>query len=294
MSGLVLGQVVQYFVSGATTGSVYALIALGFTIIHSVTGIINFAQGEFVMLGGMFTYLFFKSLHLPLWVSCSLSIALVAIAGVLLERLALRQSRQASVVSLIMVTIGASIFLRGVAGEVWGKNPLPLPAFSGEKPIVFAGAAIQPQSLWVIGVTVFFTLLFHLLMSRTLLGKALRACALNRRAAEITGINVLNMSLLSFGTAAALGAIGGIVIAPITLTAYDIGVILGLKGFVAAAMGGLSSQPRAVISGLFLGVLEAFGAAYISSAYKDAIALFVFFVFLLVRAKSLSGSEAGI
>ncbi|MFH0847759.1 MAG: branched-chain amino acid ABC transporter permease [Chloroflexota bacterium] len=291
MSGLVLSQVIQYFLSGATTGSVYALIALGFTIVHSVTGIINFAQGEFVMLGGMVTYLFFRSLHLPLWLASLFSVATVTLVGLLLERVALRQSHQASVVSLIMVTIGASIFLRGVAGEIWGKNPLPLPAFSGEKPIVFFGAAIQPQSLWVIGVMLFFTLLFHLLMSRTLLGKALRACSLNRRAAEITGINVRGMSLLSFGAAAALGAIGGIVIAPMTLTAYDIGVILGLKGFVAAAMGGLSSQPGAVIGGLALGILEAFGAAYLSSAYKDAIALFVFFVFLLARARSLSGSE---
>ena len=134
-------------------------------------------------------------------------------------------------------------------------------------------------------------LLFQLLLSRTLVGKALRACALNRRAAGIVGINVRTMSLLSFAMAAALGAIGGIVIAPLTLTSYDVGVMLGLKGFVAAAMGGLSNQAGAVVGGFALGILEAFGAAYISSAYKDAIALLVFFVFLLFRAKDLASAE---
>ncbi|MFH1639600.1 MAG: branched-chain amino acid ABC transporter permease [Chloroflexota bacterium] len=287
-----LSQFIQYSVSGITSGSIYALIALGFTIIHSVTGIINFAQGDFVMLGGMFAYLLLKSLGLPLWAGCILSVALVTIAGLLLERLAIGSARRASVVSLIIITIGASIFIRGIAGQLWGKNPVPLPAFSGERPLLLFGAAIQPQSLWVLGTTILFMLLFHLLLSRTLLGKALKACALNPRAAGIVGINVRTMSLLSFGMAAALGAIGGIVVAPMTLTSYSIGVMLGLKGFVAAAMGGLSSQFGAVIGGLCLGILEAFGAAYISSAYKDAIALFVFFVFLLVRAGSLSAGEA--
>ncbi len=288
MGSTVLSRFVQYVISGVTAGSIYALVALGFTIINSVTGIINFAQGDFVMLGGMFAYLFLRKAGLPLGIACLLSVTAVTGVGLLLERLAIRQSRQASTVSLIIVTIGASMFIRGLVGELFGKNPVPLPAFSGEKPIPFLGAVIQPQSLWVLGVTIFFMLLFQLLMSRTLLGKALKACALNRRAAGIVGINVFTMSLLSFGVAAAMGAVGGIVIAPMTLTAYDIGVMLGLKGFVAAAMGGMSNQLGAVVGGIALGVLEALGAAYLSSAYKDAIAIFVFFLFLLVRANSLS------
>jgi branched-chain amino acid transport system permease protein len=205
--------------------------------------------------------------------------------------LAISLSRKASVLALIIITIGASILIRGIAGEVWGKNPVALPAFSGEKPILFLGAAIQPQALWVMGATIVLTLLLQLLLSRTLLGKVFRACSLNRRAAGIVGINVRNMSLFSFGIAAALGAIGGIMVAPLILTSYDSGAMLGLKGFVAAAMGGLSSQVGAVIGGFSLGILEALGAGYISSAYKDAIALLVFFVFLLLRAKSLSARE---
>lgn len=273
-------------------GSVYALVALGFTIIHSVTGVINFAQGDFVMLGGMLAYLFLSSLGLPLWTACLLAIVIVTLIGLLLERLAIHSARRASVVSLIIVTIGASIFIRGLAGHFWGKEPVPLPAFSGEKTIEVAGATIQPQSIWVISMALIFMLLFHLILSRTLMGKALKACAINRSAASIVGINTRNMSLLSFGIAAALGAVGGVVIAPLTLTSYDIGVMLGLKGFVVAAMSGLSSQLGAVICGISLGLLEAFGAAYISSAYKGAIALVVLFIVLLIRAESLSDSEA--
>lgn len=284
-------QTLQYLISGITQGSIYALVALGFTIIYSVTGIINFAQGDFVMLGGMLAYLYWHTLKFPLALACVLSIITVAFCGLLLERLAISSSKKASVVSLIIITIGASMFIRGVAGQLWGKDPVPLPAFSGETPILFWGAAIQPQTIWVLITTIVFMLLFQLLLSRTLLGKSLKACALNRKAAGIIGINVRTMSLLSFAMAAALGAIGGIVIAPLTLTSYDVGVMLGLKGFVAAAMGGLSNQTGAVFGGFALGILEALGAGYISSAYKDAIALLIFFVFLLLRAKQLSAAE---
>jgi branched-chain amino acid transport system permease protein len=285
-------QLLQYFISGITQGSVYALVALGFTIIYSVTGIINFAQGDFVMLGGMLTYLFLHTFNLPLPLACLLAVASVTVCGLLLERLAINSSKRASSVSLIIITIGASMFIRGIAGELWGKDPLRLPPFSGNTPISVLGAVIQPQTIWVLAVTVVFMLLFQLLLSRTLMGKVLRACAINKRAAGIVGINVRTMSLLSFAMAAALGAIGGIVVAPLTLTSYDVGVMLGLKGFVAAAMGGLSNQAGAVAGGFALGILEAFGAAYISSAYKDAIALVIFFVFLLLRAKELAAAES--
>jgi branched-chain amino acid transport system permease protein len=292
---MMVSQIIQYFVSGITQGSVYALVALGFTIIYSVTGIINFAQGEFVMLGGMMAYFFLHTLKLSLPFACLLSIASVTLFGLLMERLAISSSKKASVVSLIIITIGASMFIRGIAGELWGKDPLPLPAFSGEKPILFLGAAIQPQTIWVLAVTLIFMLLFQLLLSRTLLGKALRACALNRRAAGIVGINVRAMSLLSFAMAAALGAIGGIVIAPLTLTSYDVGVMLGLKGFVAAAIGGFKSPVSAVIGGLLLGTSESIVIAAnwgpFTSDYKDAIALVVLLFILLARSGKLAEEE---
>ncbi|MHB1133128.1 MAG: branched-chain amino acid ABC transporter permease [Chloroflexota bacterium] len=277
-------QLFQFLVAGGTLGAVYAVVALGFTIIFNVTGIINFAQGEFVMLGGMLSYWLYSLLGLPLALAFLLAVLLTTLIGLALDRLAIRPARQAPVLSLIILTIGASIFIRGLAGYFWGKNAVPLPAFSGEEPIYLGGVTVQPQTLWVLGISLLAMALLHALLSYTLLGKALRACALNRRAASLVGIDAQTMSSVSFGLSAALGAIGGIVIAPIALTSYDAGTMLGVKGFAAAAIGGFGSQPGAVAGGLALGLLESLGAGYISSAYKDAIALGVLFLALFVKA----------
>jgi len=285
-------QLVQYLLSGLTLGSVYAIVGLGFTIIFSVTGIINFAQGEFVMLGGMLSFWLMAALHLPVLASFVLAVLAVALAGMALERLAIRPARNAPVVSLIIITIGASILIRGLAGQVWGKDAVILPAFSGEAPIGLLGAAVAPQSLWVIGVGAAAMLCLHLLLTQTMLGKALRACAINRQAASLVGINPQAMSLLSFALSAGLGAIGGIVISPLTMSSYDAGTMLGVKGFAAAAVGGFGSQLGAVAGGLILGVLEALGAGYVSSDYKDAIALLVLFVVLFIRAGGAAGERA--
>ncbi|MCL4535792.1 MAG: branched-chain amino acid ABC transporter permease [Bacteroidetes bacterium] len=282
-----LSQLVQYLATGVTLGSTYALVGLGFTIIFAVTGIINFAQGEFVMLGGMLTFILLHEASLPMPLAIVVAVALTAGVGLLLERLAIRPARNASVVSLIIITVGASILIRGIAGQLWGKDSVPIPAFSGEQPIPLLGAAILPQSLWVLGTTVAVMVLLHLFFSYTMLGKALRACAVNRRGAGLVGINASAMSALSFTLSAALGAIGGIVVSPMTMTSYDVGTMLGLKGFVAAAMGGFTNQIAAVIGGVGLGVLEALGAGYISSAYKDAIALLVLFLVLVGRSFGL-------
>ena len=285
----------SYFVElclyGISLGSIYAIVAIGFTIIYSVTRIINFAQGEFVMLGGMIAFMLLSSAHLPTPLAFVLAIVMVAIIGFLLERLAIHPTRNAPVVSLIIITIGASIFIRGIAGVVWGKDPVVIPAFSGEEPISVLGAALSPQSFWIFGTTIGVMILLHIFFSYTMLGKALRACAVNRRAATLMGIDVRVMSLISFSMAAALGAVGGIVIAPLTMPSYDVGVMLGLKGFVAAAMGGFSSQVLAVLGGIGLGVAEALGAGYISSAYKDAIALVVLFIVLLLRVRRFREGE---
>jgi len=287
-----LEQLVQYLVSGLTLGSVYAIVALGFTIIFSVTGIINFAQGEFVMLGGMLSYWLLRGVGLPLLYACLLTVLVVSMVGVALERLAIRPARRAPIVSLIIITIGASILIRGVAGQLWGKDAVALPAFSGEAPVDVLGARIAPQSLWVLGIGAAAMVGLHVLLSYTMLGKALRACAINRRAASIVGIDPQAMSLFSFALSAGLGAAGGIVVSPLTMMSYDSGAMLGVKGFAAAAIGGFGSQLGAVGGGLLLGVLEALGAGYLSSSYKDAIALVVLFIVLFVRAHGASGERA--
>jgi len=279
---MAIGQLVQYVVSGVTIGSVYAIVALGFTIIFNVTGIINFAQGEFVMLGGMLSWWLIACFRLPAPLAFVLAILLTAAVGALLERVAIRPARSAPALSLIILTVGASIVLRGLASWAWGKDAVPLPPFSGEKPVAFLGAAVTPQSFWVLGITLGLMLALHLLLSSTMLGKALKACSINRRAAGLVGVDPQRMSTLSFALSAALGAVGGIIIAPVTMASYDAGVMLGLKGFTAAAVGGLGSQPGAVVGGLALGVLESLGAA-VRSEYKDAIALALLFVVLFLR-----------
>ncbi len=284
-------QLLQYLVSGVTQGSVYALVAIGFTLIFNVTGIINFAQGEFVMLGGMVSFWLLHTFALPTPLAFLLAIAVTATIGSLLQRLAIHPAKDPSTLTLIIITVGASILLRGLAGQLWGKDAVPLPAFSGEAPILIGSATITPQSLWVIGTMLVTMLALKLVMEYSMIGKALRACSLNQRAAGLLGINTRAMSLASFSLSAALGALAGIVIAPITLTSYDAGTMLGVKGFAAAALGGFGSQFGAVLGGLFLGVAEALGAAFISSSYKDAIALLVLFLVLLARNRTAGGEH---
>ncbi len=286
-----MDQLLQYMVTGVTLGSVYALVGMGFTLIFSVTGIINFAQGEFVMLGGMLAFWLLKVAGLPAPVAFVTAVAATTLAGLLLEKTAIRPARNSPIISLIIITIGASILIRGLAGQFWGKDAVPLPPFSGDTPIRLGAAALLPQSLWVLATMLVITVALKLLFDYTMLGKALRACAMNRRAAGFLGIDVGAMSLISFALSAGIGAMAGVVVAPITLTSYDSGTMLGLKGFAAAAVAGFGSQLGTVVGGLFLGVAESLGAAYISSAYKDAIALVVLFLVLLVRGSHVAGEN---
>jgi branched-chain amino acid transport system permease protein len=288
-------QFVQYLISGLTQGSIYALVGLGFTIIYAVTRIINFAQGEFVMLGGMLSFTLACSAGLPLALALLLSVLIAAAIGALMYLLAIRTARRASVVSLIIITIGAAIFIRGIAGELWGVDFVRPPFFTGSRSISFLGAYIHPQDLWIIGTTIVVTILLHLFLTYTMVGKALKACAISPRAASLVGIDARAMALIAFAIAAALGAIGGVVMAPRTFTAYNVGVMLGLKGFVAASIGGFKSPVAAVIGGLLLGVVESMAVGVdwgpFTSGYKDAIALVVLLLILLLRSGRLAEEE---
>jgi branched-chain amino acid transport system permease protein len=218
------------------------------------------------------------------------AVAIAAIVGLLLERLAVGRARNADVVTLIIITIGASIFLKGLAQLVWDKSIHPLPPLSGDKPIALFGATIVPQSLWVLGVTVLIVIALSWFFNRTMYGKAMLATSYNRLAAQLVGVEVKRVLFASFGLAAALGAIAGVLIAPITFTSYDIGVMLGLKGFAAAILGGLGSFPGAIVGGLLLGLLENLGAGYVSSTYKDVIAFAIILAVLFFRPDGLLGA----
>jgi len=283
-------QLAQYLLSGITIGAIYALVALGFSIIFNASHVINFAQGEFVMIGGMTTAsLIGAGLPLPLAIVAAVIVA--AAMGLALEKFAVEPARSAPVVTLIIITIGASIFLRGLATLVWDKKLHALPPFSGQQPIEIAGAALLPQSLWVLGVTLAIVLLLWWFFGRTLLGKAILATSHQRLAAQLVGINVRQVVFISFGLSAALGAVAGILITPITLTAWDVGIMLGLKGFAAAVLGGLGSGPGAVLGGLVLGIAETLSAGYLSSAYKDVIAFVLMLAVLFFRPRGLLGGR---
>ncbi|MDH5559978.1 MAG: branched-chain amino acid ABC transporter permease [Deltaproteobacteria bacterium] len=280
----------QFVISGITIGSIYAMVAVGFNIIYNVTEIINFAQGEFVMLGGLIMVIFYNKLDLPILIAFLMTVIVVAMIGLLIDQIVIKSIKQPTVLTLIIGTIATSILLKGAAMFIWGKNPYDLPAFSGREAINFFGAVIQPQALWVIGILVVVVGLLSFFFEKSIIGKAMRACSDNQDAALLVGISVKRMILLSFALSAAIGAVAGVIVTPIALMEYDRGAMLAVKGFAALILGGLGSFPGAVIGGLLLGLIEALVAGYISSGYKDAFALAVLLILLFVRPHGILGN----
>jgi len=285
------GQLVQYAITGLTVGSIYALVAIGFNIIYNVTEIINFAQGEFVMLGGLFMVFFARVLDMPVPLAFLMTIAVVMAIGIMMERFAIFPAKNASVLTMIIITIACSILLKGAAMYGWGKDPFTLPPFTDRKPFVFMGAAVFPQSIWVVVTTLVVVFFLTMFFKRTKFGKAMIASSDNRDAAQLMGINVKTMVMVSFGLSAAVGAVAGVVITPISLMEYDRGTLLGLKGFGAAVLGGLGHFYGAVAAGFIVGLIESFCAGLVSSGYKDAAALLVLLLVLFVKPSGLFGSK---
>lgn len=285
-----MSEFLQFLFSGVTVGATYALAALGFTLIYNASNVINFAQGEFIMLGGMLAYFFMHS-GIPMPLAILLAIAIPAVIGILLEKLAIEPARNADVVTLVIITIGASLVIRGLV-QIWlGKGAHTYPAFSGSEPFLIGGATLLPQSLWVLGTTALVVAALWYFFSRTLAGKAILATSCNPLAAQLVGINTQWVLLISFALSAALGAIGGVLLTPITLTSYDVGIMLGLKGFVAVVVGGLGSGLGAVVGGLLVGIIEAMAAGYISSAYKDAVPFILILVILFFMPRGIFGAK---
>lgn len=288
---MIWNQLPQFLVSGITSGSIYALIALGFGIIHNATGIVNFAQGEFVMLGAMTMISFTRGVGMPVFVAFPLAVLVVMGVGWLMEIGPVRRARSNNILILVMITVGASITMREVAMLIWGKTPRTLPPFSGEDPLVWGHAAILPQTLWILAIMLLVVVLLGFFFSKTMAGKAMRAVAENRRGAALIGIAVHRMTMLAFVLSGGIGAVAGIIITPITTMSYSAGVMLALKGFSAAILGGYGSMKGAIVGGLLLGILESFGAGFVSSAYKDAFAFLVLLLVLFVRPTGLFGKE---
>jgi branched-chain amino acid transport system permease protein len=272
----------QLLLPGLTTGCVYALVALGFVLTANVSGVVNFAQGEFVMLGGMVSAALIAQ-GLPLWAAIAIATLVGAAAAAAQERLTLAPVRDTPHFIRITITLGVAVVLRGIALLLFGKDPLSLPGFSGEGTFTLAGAVLPVQSLWVWAATAALLGATFWFLKFTDTGRAVRACSINLRAARLMGIDAERLTLLIFALAGASGALVGVVVTPIVLATWDAGVSYGLKGFIGAILGGMRNPVVAVLGGLGIGAVESLAAGYVSSGYKDAIVYGVLMVYLLIR-----------
>lgn len=286
-----LQDLLQFIFSGLTVGAIYALVALGFGVVHNTMGIVNFTQVDFVSLGGMVLYSALFAAGLPMPMALAAAVIGVTLAAIAVEEIGIRPSRSQSHLVLIFLTIGLSIILRGIMKLIWGKNQMAVPSLSGDLPVHLWGASILPQTLWILALTSGAIVLLVLFFRQTSLGLAMRAVAANEAAAAVVGLKVWRVKAMSFALAGALGGLAGCLVTPITTLSYDVGVLLGLKGFAAAILGGFGSFPGAILGGLILGLLESLGAAYLSSAYKDVIAFVVLLLVLFIRPRGLLGGE---
>jgi len=285
--------ILQLLFGGLAMGSIYALVALGFNIIFKSTDAINFAQGEWVMLGGVLAASIYATGALPLWVALIFAVLLVGVVGLASERVIVAPLASPTPMLVTLLTIGLAIATKSMVMLTLGKNPMGYPPFTGETPIIVGGAAIHPQTVWIFGIMVAVMIGTHLFFERTLLGRALKASAADRDAAALVGIDVRQMVMWSFGLAALVASIAGVCITPLIFTDYNAGTTLGFKGFSAAMLGGIGSLHGAAVGGLLLGVLESLGGGLISSQFKDATAFLVLLLMLFLRPHGLLG-RAGV
>lgn len=279
-------ELLQLVIAGLKNGSIYALLALGFTIVYAATNVINFAQGEFYMLGGMLAVMGFGRFGLPLVVAVPLAVVLVAGIGMLFELLAIRPRKDAQPMALIIITVGGSLVFASLARHLFGSDALALPEFTPGPSFILAGAAIERQTVWIWAIVVATVVGMSLLYRKTRLGRAMRACMENREAARLMGIDTARVVMVSFALAAALGALAGVAVTPLTSTRFDIGAGIAVKGFAAAILGGLGNPLAAVAGGLLLGLIEQSVIPF-SSVFKDVVALAVLLAVLFVRPQGL-------
>ncbi len=286
---IMITDIVQAIFAALSVGSMYALVALGVTLIYNSTNIINFAQGEFVMLGGMTMVTLYGQLKWPLYFSIPATIAITVLVGMGLMKVSYRPGKSTSFITVLIITIGASLFISGSAMHIWDADIHRFEPFSGDVPLKLLGAAIAPQSLWIIGLTILVVVLLVVYFQFTIYGKAMKACALDRTAAGMLGIRVKSMVLLSFAMSAALGCVAGIIMTPLTMVDYNGGMLLAIKGFSAAMLGGMGSFVGAVIGGFVFSFLESFAATFVTSRLKELVTFIVIINVLLFMPRGIMG-----
>lgn len=283
----------QLLVSGIAIGTVYGLVALGFVTIYRTSGVVNFAQGEFVMLGGMMSYELWKGWHLPYALAAVITVFVVSIIGLLIYQTIVAPLRRAPAIMVVMGTIGMSFLIQAIALNVWTSYPIFGPSFSSDQPIAIAGVSIVSQDIWVLLMAAIVVSSLYLLNNRTRLGKAMTATATDPLAAGLVGVRTGSMIRLAFIISASIGALAGIFVSPVVPITAAVGSTLAIKGFVGAVLGGWGKPSGALVGGLVLGIVETVGGGlkYIPSGYKDAIALVALLLVLYFRPNGLFGSS---
>ena len=284
-------ELAQSLVNGVGIGLVYGLIAIGFCVIYNASGIVNFAQGVFVMLGGMFTHALLTRLGLPIAIAALISIVLVALVGMLVQILIISPmwKRNAPLFAIILATLAVQLLIEQIVILTMGDQPRTYPEFSLGGPLMLGPIAIDYQLFWILGCGALMVILLTLFFNKTRAGRALRACSQNREAAALLGIPVGAMLMLSFALSAALGAAAGILITPTQYTAYSVDGPFGINGFIAAIIGGFGSAPAALVGGVLLGVVQSGAIVVFGAGYKNVVALTILLIVLLFFPRGLFG-----
>jgi branched-chain amino acid transport system permease protein len=281
-----VNEFLQLVALGVTVGAIYAMVGVGFVIINNVTGIINFAQGEYLMVSAM-TATTLTAMGVPLPITFVAVTSMAAALGALLQRLTIAAARGADIATLILITIGTSVCLSGIGLLIWGVDPRRYQPFTPGPPARLLGVVVSRQSLWVLAFVVVVSLGLWWFFSRSIVGKAMRACAMDPDAARLQGISPRRLSTGAFALATGIAGAAGFVLVPITSASYGMGLPLALKGFTAAVIGGLGSPIGAIAGGFMLGIAESLASGYVASGLKDGLAFAVLFLVLVVRPHGL-------
>lgn len=279
----------QVLISGIVVGCIYGMAALGFTIVYNATRIINFANGEFMMLGGVLLAGLVVTAKLPMTLGIAAAIAGCALVGWIVQRGVLDIARNSDPLTLVMLTIGSALALRGAASLVFGRGITFVPEF-GLLPLVLLGNVYIPsQGLWIIIVLVVVSTALWFVFSKTMLGKAMRAASQEPRAAALCGIEPRRAAAIAMVMAGCIGGLAGAMLAPMSAAFYENGIFLGLKGFAAAVAGGLGNPMGAIVGGLLIGIVESLTSGFVASGFKDAVSFVLLILVLILRPHGLVG-----
>jgi branched-chain amino acid transport system permease protein len=284
-----ISSLLQVIIGGLAQGSIYAIAALGFVLLYTASGTVNFAQGEMIMLPVFFIYLFYVVWEMPLIIAIIFTLALSALLGLLIEKGIIQHLIGKPFLTIIIVTFALSEFMRYSVAIVATAYAWPFPSLFDPTPINLGGVILSQEDIGVILTVIFVVFSLYLFMKRTKIGKAMRAVAQDRRVAKIVGIDVFWVIALVFMINGILVAIGGILIAPKYFVRYDIGVMIALKAFIAAIMGGFNRIQGPLAGGLFLGVTEGLVSTYVSTAYRDIFVFIILIVILLIKPEGFFG-----